>query len=207
MRESTVEPLLAIATGNDHKAQEIYQLLSPLIPGLKRENIVTQKQLGLPSPQEDGETFEANALTKARAVAEASGLPTIGDDSGLIVDVMGSAPGIFSARWAGGHGNEAANMRLLLDQLRDLPDDQRGARFVCVAALVTPSGVEVTTRGEVTGSLTRAPHGRHGFGYDPIFQPTGWTETLGEVSAERKNEISHRSRALEALAPHVKEVL
>ena len=207
MKGSTDEALLAIATGNAHKAQEIFQLLSPLIPELKRENIVTQKQLGLPSPEEDGATFEANALLKARAVAEASGLATIGDDSGLIVDVMGEAPGIFSARWAGGHGDEAANMRLLLDQLQDLGDAHRGARFVCVAALVTPDGAERTTRGEVTGTLTRAPRGTHGFGYDPIFQPTGWNETLGQVPAERKNQISHRSRALEALAPYVREVL
>lgn len=201
------EPWLAIATGNDHKAEEIFAVLQPLIPGLKREHIVTQKQLGISSPVEDAPTFEGNALIKAWAVAKESGLPTIGDDSGLVVETMGRAPGIFSARWAGRFGGENANMLLLLDQLHDLPDPYRGAKFVCVAALVTPTGARHFAKGEVTGNLAHSPLGDEGFGYDPIFIPTGWTKTIAQVSAAKKNEISHRARALRALSPQIRKAL
>lgn len=201
------EPLLAVATGNSHKASEIYQILKPLIPRLRRDQIVTQKDLGVPSPVEDGVTFKENALLKARAVAEASGLPTVADDSGLVVDVMGQAPGIFSARWAGAHGDDQQNVRLLLSQLQDVPDDNRGARFVCSAVLVLPDGSHHGAQGTVQGKIIRAPRGDHGFGYDPVFRPEGWEKTTAEVPAEEKNSVSHRAEAFTALAPLIQKLV
>jgi XTP/dITP diphosphohydrolase len=125
-------------------------------------------------------TFAENSLLKARAVAEATGLVAIADDSGLAVDVMGGAPGIFSARWAGSHGDDAANLQLLLNQLSDVPDAHRGAAFVCAAALAVPaangdSGREVVEYGQLEGTLLREPRGDGGFGYDPVLQPSGGT--------------------------------
>lgn len=206
-KETPADPILAIATGNAHKVEEIFDVLAPLIPGLRRDQIVTQKQLGIPSPVEDAVSFEGNALIKAESLAQESGLPTLGDDSGLVVDVMGAAPGIFSARWAGQFGGEDANMSLLLDQLKDVPAPHRGASFVCVTALVTPSGTRHFARGTVEGSLRTSPRGEGGFGYDPIFTPAGWDKTLAEVSAAEKNRISHRARALQLLSPQIRKVL
>ena len=170
-------------------------------------------------------TFEENALLKARFVAAATGLPAIADDSGLIVDVMGNAPGILSARWSGTHGDDAANNRLLLAQIDDIPDDDRTARFRCAAALVVPvesdgDGLgefhETVALGEMPGTIVRHPHGMNGFGYDPIFMPdeqpqsaqdSGELLTSAQMTPEQKNAISHRGKALRALVPAVKALL
>lgn len=180
---------------------------------------VTSGELGLPDPVEDGTTFEQNALLKARDAARRTGLPAIADDSGLIVDVLGMAPGILSARWSGRHGDDAANNALLLAQLADIPDAARGARFRCAAALVVPAAlagtdtdVEAVEVRDMEGRLLREPRGTNGFGYDPLFvpndQPDGAAElTSAELTAEQKNAISHRGKALRALASRFSEIL
>jgi XTP/dITP diphosphohydrolase len=158
---------------------------------------------GAPDVVEDGTTFEANALLKARAAAAATGLIAVADDSGLAVDVLGGAPGIFSARWSGRHGDDAANLRLLLAQLSDVPDAHRGAQFVCAAALVTPDGREHVETGTLRGALLREPVGDGGFGYDPVLRPDGSDRTCAELTRAEKNAISHRGRAMRALLPHL----
>ncbi|HHW83638.1 MAG TPA: RdgB/HAM1 family non-canonical purine NTP pyrophosphatase [Actinomycetales bacterium] len=203
MRQVPEGARLVLATANDHKVRELRQILADAIPGFREETVIGLKDLGLGSPVEEGVTFEENALTKARAVVAQSGLPAVADDSGLVVDVMGAAPGVFSARWAGSHGNDEENLELLLDQLADVPDHHRAARFVCAAVLVTPEGQTYTERGEVTGTLLRSPRGDGGFGYDPIFQPTGHSRSMAEMSAEEKNAISHRSKALRELTDEI----
>ncbi len=200
-------PRLAIATRNAHKVDEIWAILAPHLPGVERHDVASAIDLDAPSPVEDGVTFEANALIKARALAAASGMPAIADDSGIAVDVLGGAPGVFSARWAGSHGDDAANLALLLDQVGDVPDEHRGAQFVCAAALATPDGGDVVVLGRMPGRLVRAPRGEGGFGYDPIFVAEGEEVTNAELSPERKNEISHRGAAFRALGPHVAAVL
>jgi len=198
---------LALATHNAHKVDEIWAILQPLVPGLERDDVAGAAELGAPAPVEDGVTFEQNALIKARALAQATGLPAIADDSGISVDVMGGAPGIFSALWSGSHGADAENLALLLAQMADIPDPHRGAAFVCAAALVKPDGTEVVEVGRMPGRLAAAPRGENGFGYDPIFIADGENVTNAELTPERKNEISHRAAAFRALAPHVAQLL
>jgi XTP/dITP diphosphohydrolase len=149
---------------------------------------------------ESGLTFEDNALIKAREGAARTGLPTVADDSGLAVDALNGMPGVFSARWSGRHGDDLANLSLVLDQISDVPDGARGASFVCAAALVLPDGREWTVRGEMTGRLIREPRGDGGFGYDPIFVADGETRTNAELSPAEKDAISHRGKAFRALA-------
>lgn len=163
-----------------------------------------------PDVAETGLTYGANALIKARAAAALTGLPAVADDSGLSVDVLGGAPGVFSARWAGRHGDDRANLELLLGQLGDVPDEHRGARFVCAIALVHPAGngrqrshPEYVEHGELPGVLERSPRGAGGFGYDPILRPHGSSRTLAELDPAEKNRISHRSQALRAMAPRL----
>jgi len=194
---------LALATHNAHKVEELRAILAPLIADLAPEDVVSAAQLDAPSPVEDGVTFQENALIKARALAAASGLPAIADDSGIAVDVMGGAPGIISALWAGRHGADRENVDLLLAQMADIPERHRRASFVCAAALVTPDGHEVVELGTLEGRLAAAPAGANGFGYDPVFIPDGEGVTSAELTPERKNEISHRAAAFRALAPHV----
>ncbi len=196
-----------LATHNEHKVAELRAVLTPVLPGLAPEHVVGAGAIDDAEPVEDGVTFAANALIKARAFAALTGLPAVADDSGIAVDVMGGAPGIFSARWAGRHGDDAANVELLLAQLSDVPDVHRGAAFVCAAALVTPGGTELVEIGTVPGMLLRERRGSRGFGYDPVFAPAGHTQSMAEMSAAEKNTISHRGRALRALAPHVARVL
>ncbi len=152
-------------------------------------------------------TFAENALLKAQAVAVATGLPAVADDSGLCVDVLGGAPGVFSARWCGRHGDDAANLELLLAQLPDVAPEHRGADFVCAAALALPGGAERVAQGRLDGTLTSAPRGSNGFGYDPIFVPDGEGRTTAELSAAEKNAISHRGRAFRALAVHLRALV
>jgi XTP/dITP diphosphohydrolase len=156
---------------------------------------------------ETGATFEANALIKAREAAARTGLPAVADDSGLAVDALNGMPGVLSARWAGHAASDASNLRLVLEQIEDVPDERRGAAFVCAAVLVTPGGVERVVAGTVTGTLLRAPRGSNGFGYDPIFLPAGGTRTTAELSPAEKDAISHRGKAFRALAPLVASVL
>ncbi|WP_082104273.1 RdgB/HAM1 family non-canonical purine NTP pyrophosphatase [Demequina soli] len=198
---------LAIATHNAHKVDEIWAILAPALPGLSRDDAASARDLGAPSPVEDGTSFAENALIKARALAAATGLPAIADDSGIAVDVMGGAPGIFSALWSGRHGADRENLELLLAQMADIPDEHRAAAFVCAAVLVTPDGTEHVVVEESRGTLLREPAGVGGFGYDPIFRADGESVSNAELTPEQKNAISHRGRAFRALAPRVAEVL
>ena len=160
-----------------------------------------------PEAPETGATFAENALAKARDAAAATGLPSVADDSGLAVDALNGMPGVLSARWSGRHGDDRANLELLLAQVGDVPDERRGAAFVCAAALVVPGGPETVVHGAWTGRLTRAPRGTNGFGYDPIFVPEGETRTSAELSAAEKDAASHRARALRALVPHLRALV
>ncbi|MGH3323988.1 MAG: RdgB/HAM1 family non-canonical purine NTP pyrophosphatase, partial [Streptomyces sp.] len=161
----------------------------------------------IPDVKETGVTFAENALLKARTLAVATGIPAVADDSGLCVDVLGGAPGIFSARWAGRHGDDKANLDLLLAQLSDIDAEHRGAHFACAAALASPFGTEHVAEGRLHGTLRHAPSGTGGFGYDPILQPDGDSRTCAELTPQAKNAISHRGKAFRALAPAVRELL
>jgi len=202
-----VSARLVLATHNTHKVGELRAILAPVLPGLDPESVVGARDVGAPEPVEDGITFVENALIKARALAAFTGLPAVADDSGLSVDVLGGAPGIFSARWAGRHGDDAANLALLLAQLADIAEPHRSARFVCAAALVTPDGFEHVETGTLEGVLATAPRGTGGFGYDPILVPVGETRSCAELSATEKNAISHRGTAFRALVPTLVRVL
>lgn len=160
-----------------------------------------------PDVPETGETFTENALIKARAAVEFTGLAAVADDSGLVIDALNGMPGVLSARWAGRHGDDAANLQLVLDQIADIPDARRGGGFVCAAALVTPDGTEIVVLGEVRGTLLRTPRGENGFGYDPIFVPEGETRTTAEMSAQEKDAISHRGKAFRGLADEIIDTL
>ncbi len=205
---------LVLATHNQAKLGELRQVLAPLVPGLDPAAIVSAAQAGAPEPVEDGLSFAANAEIKARALAQATGLPTVADDSGLCVDVLGGAPGIFSARWCGRHGDDQANLRLLLDQIAEIDDPHRTARFTCAAVLV-PGGQAPATVVErsMEGRLLHAPQGEGGFGYDPIFVPAqedasgGRGRSSAELSPQEKNTISHRGQAITALAPVLAQLL
>ncbi len=149
---------------------------------------------------ETGATFEENALAKARDAFAATGIPAVADDSGLAVDALNGMPGVLSARWSGAHGNDVANLELLLGQLRDVPDERRGAAFVSACALVSGAG-ETVVRGEWTGAIAREPRGDGGFGYDPIFVPDGSGRSAAELTPAEKDAASHRGRALALLVP------
>jgi XTP/dITP diphosphohydrolase len=156
-----------------------------------------------PEAPETGATFAENALAKARDAAAATGLPSVADDSGLAVEALNGMPGVLSARWCGRHGDDLANLELLLGQLADVPDERRRGAFVCAAALVVPGGPETVVHGEWPGRIVRAPRGTGGFGYDPIFVPDGEERTSAELSPEEKDAASHRGRAMRALLPHL----
>lgn len=182
---------LVIASHNQGKVVEIADLLQPF--GV---TLVGAGELGLPEPEETGDTFEANAALKAHAAAQGSGLPALADDSGLVVPGLGGAPGIYSARWAG----PTKDFRVAMARVeRELGDRDRGATFVAVLALAWPDGEEALFRGEITGYLTFPPRGERGFGYDPIFIPDGYDITFGEMDPAHKHRISHRARAFEQL--------
>jgi XTP/dITP diphosphohydrolase len=202
-------PRLVLATHNQGKLRELRDLLRGQVPGLDVDSqVVDAAAVGGPDVLEDGVTFGENSLLKARAVSAATGLIAVADDSGLAVDVLGGAPGIFSARWSGRHGDDRANLELLLAQLADVRDEHRGAAFVCAAALVVPAedggeAYEHVEYGELKGTLLREPRGEGGFGYDPILQPTGLDLSCAELSREAKNAISHRGQAFRALLPAI----
>lgn len=189
---------VVLATRNEHKVVEVRRIL--VDAALDVDLVGLDAFPDAPEVAETGLTFEENALLKARSIAHATKLPAIADDSGLAVDVLGGMPGIFSARWAGRHGDDVANLQLLLAQLSDVPDDDRAAAFVCAAALVTPGGTEDVVRGELRGCIVTAPRGSNGFGYDPIFLPDDETRTTAEMTPAEKDAISHRGVAFRALA-------
>jgi len=196
---------VVFATGNAHKVQEVQHILDAIDADI--EVLSLRAWPDAPNPVEDGDTFAANALIKARAIARHTGLPAVADDSGICVDALNGMPGIFSARWSGEHGRDAENLQLLLAQLHDVPDDRRGAHFLSAAALVTPDGHERVVEGTIDGVLTRQPRGAGGFGYDPIFQPHGYDCTTAELDPAAKNAISHRGAAFRALAPIIVDLL
>jgi XTP/dITP diphosphohydrolase len=203
-------PRLVLATHNAGKLRELRELLRGQVPGLDVDTqVIDAAAAGAPDVVESGVSFEENALLKAEQTAQATGLIAVADDSGLAVDILGGAPGIFSARWAGRHGDDAANLELLLAQLSDIPAGRRGAAFVCAAALAVPGDPagRRTERGELRGSLLTAPRGTGGFGYDPILVPEGLDRSCAELAPDEKNAISHRGIAFRALLPHLIDAL
>ena len=208
------EAVLVLATHNPGKLAELQAILAPLVPDLDSQAIISAASLGVPEPVEDGLTFAANAEIKACALMRATGLPAVADDSGLCVDVLGGAPGIFSARWCGRHGDDAGNLRLLLNQISAIADPNRTARFTCAAVLVRPGAADdLVVERSMEGRILRSPRGGGGFGYDPVFVPAaedapgGAGRTTAQMSAREKNAISHRGRAFRALAPALVELL
>ena len=214
---------IVLASRNQGKLRELREILRGRIDGLNVEtDVVDASAVHAPDVPETGVSFAENSLIKARAIAEATGLIAVADDSGLSVDVLGGAPGIFSARWSGVHGDDTANLNLLLHQLSDIADEHRAAKFCCAASLAVPEadgGYEAVEYGELPGVLLHAPQGDGGFGYDPILQPTelnGDNDPLRRGlcraivctnPAEIKNSISHRARAFAALVPHLEKAL
>jgi XTP/dITP diphosphohydrolase len=196
---------VVLATRNAHKVLELREILAGA--GLEIDLVGVEAFPDVPEVAETGATFAENALLKARTVARATGLPAVADDSGLCVDALHGMPGVLSARWAGRHGDDRANLDLVLAQVAEVPDGRRGARFVCAAALVLPGGEERVVEGELRGQLERSPRGSGGFGYDPILRPDGQDRTTAQLSAQEKNAISHRGRAFRALAPHLRRLL
>lgn len=194
---------LVLATRNAHKVGELQAILTAA--GLEVELLGLPD--GAPDVVEDGLTFAENALKKARSAAAATGLPSVADDSGLCVDALKGMPGVFSARWSGAQADDASNLRLVLEQVSDVPDEHRGASFVCAAALALPTGAERVVEGRVTGRIIREPRGTGGFGYDPIFLPDGHDRTTAEMSPQEKHAISHRGNAFRALAPAIHELV
>ena len=188
-----------LATKNPGKVRELARILEPW-------DLVLEGASYDPGP-ETGQSFAENALAKAREGVAHSGLPTVADDSGLTVDALNGMPGIFSARWAGRHGDDVANLELLLGQLADVPDERRGAAFVCAAAYALPDGRSHVVIKEMSGTLTHEPRGTNGFGYDPVFVPIGYTVTSAELDSDEKDAISHRGQAFRALAPLLAEAL
>jgi XTP/dITP diphosphohydrolase len=191
---------LVLATRNAGKILEVERLLSAHAPQIKLRSVA---EFNLDDVEETGDTFEANALLKAETIARQTGLPALADDSGIAIDALGGSPGVYSARWAGVHGDDEANLAKVLQELENTADADRGAQFVCVIALALPDGRSMTVRAEVEGQVRRIPVGNQGFGYDPIFQPVGFSITTAEMSPEEKDAISHRGKALREIAPKI----
>ncbi|MEU8134151.1 RdgB/HAM1 family non-canonical purine NTP pyrophosphatase [Streptodolium elevatio] len=196
---------LVLATRNTHKVTELQQILKDA--GLAVELVGVDAFPDVPDVPETGLTFAANALLKAHAVARATGLPAVADDSGLCVEALNGMPGIFSARWSGTHGDDRANLELLLAQVSDIAVEHRAAYFACAAALALPDGTERVVEGRLNGTLTFAPRGTGGFGYDPILQVDGDSRTTAELTPDEKNAVSHRGKAFRALVPIVTELV
>jgi len=192
-----------LATRNAHKATELKRILEEL--DLDCELLTVADFPHAPEVEETETTFEGNALLKARALAKFTGLAAIADDSGICVDALDGNPGVLSARWSGATENvDQANLELVLEQISEVDERNRGAHFMCAAVAVFPDGTELIATGKMHGSLLRKPQGSNGFGYDPIFVPTGFTKTTAEMSASEKDAISHRGIALKDLALKIK---
>jgi XTP/dITP diphosphohydrolase len=196
---------LVLATRNAGKLAELQRLLAGAVPGVTVVGLRDVPEY--PEAPETGATFAENALLKAREAVRYTGLPAVADDSGITVDALNGMPGILSARWSGRHGDDAANTDLLLAQIADVPDERRGAAFVCAAALVTPEGGEWVLEREWRGRVVRSGRGTNGFGYDPVFVPDGLELTSAELAPEEKDARSHRAQAFAALVPVVAEAL
>ena len=194
---------VVLATRNAGKLTELRRILEPFGIALLGLDDVTSYE---PGP-ETAPDFAGNALAKAREAVSHTGLPAVADDSGLVVDALNGMPGVLSARWAGRHGDDRANLELVLAQLADVPDERRGARFVCAAAFALPDGREEVVEGTVEGVLLRAPRGSGGFGYDPLFVPQGSARTTAQMTPEDKDAISHRGKAFRSLAPRLAQAL
>ena len=193
---------IVAATGNKHKIEEIESITKKF--GM---NVITKADAGVGDleVEETGTTFEENSLIKAEAIMKATGMPAIADDSGLEADALNGAPGVYSARFSGEGATDESNNAKLLKLMENIPDDERSARFVSVVTLCFPDGTVVAARGECPGTLRRSPRGDGGFGYDPLFVPVGYDKTYAEISAEEKNIISHRAKALGILRMKLKE--
>lgn len=191
-----MEKTIVAATGNKHKIKEIEAITAEF--GM---SIISKDEAGVPDVEivEDGETFEENSYKKAYEIMKLCGRTTIADDSGLVVDCLNGAPGVYSARFAGTDGDDDANNRKLIGLIKDVPYENRTARFVSVITMVFPDGQSIVARGEVEGHLITEKRGHEGFGYDPLFVPDGYEQTFGELAPEVKNVISHRANALKNL--------
>ncbi|PWW20953.1 XTP/dITP diphosphohydrolase [Geodermatophilus normandii] len=196
---------LLLATRNAGKLAELQRLLADAVPGV--EVVGLREVPEYPEAPETGATFAENALLKAREAVRHTGLPAVADDSGIAVDALNGMPGVLSARWSGRHGDDAANTALLLAQVADVPDERRGAAFVCAAALVTPDGAESVVERQWRGRVVREPRGSNGFGYDPVFVPDGLDLTSAELEPAEKDARSHRGQAFAALVPVVARTL
>lgn len=196
---------MLLATRNAKKLAELRRILeSEGVHGIEIVGLDAVPEF--PEAPETGATFEENAVAKAADAARATGLPAVADDSGLAVEALSGMPGVFSARWAGRHGDDQANLDLLLGQLTDVPDYRRGGAFVSAAALALPGAKEFVVRGDWRGTITRTERGDNGFGYDPIFVPEGESRTAAELTPAEKDADSHRARALRLLMPHLREL-
>ena len=191
---------LVVATRNKGKILEINALLAGLVDQISCAADFTD----FPETIEDGTTFEENALKKAREASNYSGLPALADDSGLVVDALDGRPGVFSARYAGAGGDDAANNARLLDECLSVPDGQRQAAFICVLAFVTPGGIEQLFTGRVSGRILSVPAGEGGFGYDPLFLVDGFGRSMAELTLEEKNSVSHRALAFKKFHDYLK---
>ena len=191
-----IPPKIVIASHNQKKIEEMRRILEQA--GLEIEILGTDQFPDLADVEETGSTFAANAMLKAHYVSGATGLPAVADDSGLCVDALNGMPGILSARWAGKHGEDRANLELLLRQVAHIPRKRRGASFVCAVAYCEPGGREFIVEGSMNGEIIDSPRGENGFGYDPIFVPMGHMVTSAELSSQEKDAISHRGHALKA---------
>jgi XTP/dITP diphosphohydrolase len=196
---------LLLATRNNGKLAELRRILESAVPGVAVVGLGDVDEY--PEAPESGATFADNALLKAREAARYTGLPAVADDSGLTVDALNGMPGVLSARWSGRHGDDDANTALLLGQIADVPDERRGAAFVCAAALVIPDGTERVLERAWRGHVIREKRGTNGFGYDPVFVPEGLDVTSAELEPAEKDARSHRGQAFAALVPVIAEVL
>jgi len=187
---------MVIASHNQKKVEEMHRILEQA--GLRIEILGTDSFPDLQDVEETGSTFAANAMLKAKYVSNETGLPAVADDSGLCVDALNGMPGILSARWAGEHGNDQANLDLLIAQIAHIPKKRRGASFVCAVAYCEPGVRDFIVEGAMNGEIIDSPRGTHGFGYDPIFVPMGKSVTSAELTAQEKDAISHRGHALKA---------
>ena len=190
---------VVLASRNQKKIVEVRRILAEVGSTIELLGL-DDLDIDVEDVPETGATFMENALIKARSVVEQTGFAALADDSGLVVDALNGMPGVLSARWAGRHGDDDANLELVINQISDVPDERRGGGFVCAVALVRPGGVVIESEGIVRGRLLREPAGENGFGYDPIFVPDGYTVTTAQMSAAGKDSLSHRGRALRALA-------
>ena len=196
--------LVVLATRNIGKIEELKRILTAA--EIEIDILGLKDFPEMPDVEETGKTFAENALLKANQISEYTGLPALADDSGICIDALGGAPGIYSARWAGSHGDDQANLEKVLAELRELNNPALGAQFKCAVALVIPKHqnidkCEIVREAEIVGEIVMEPRGLNGFGYDPIFQPDGFTRTTAELSAEIKDRISHRGKALAAMIP------